>query len=185
MDRIHHTDNAILEYERNNTPPDLFWQCPQKHLVVLPANPYALPDHPAVHKVAELDTLKTFPNFFLNQARKKGFGTIVFDCQGGLTSPMTFFALRQAQKIILTVESPTDLPWMLLNLRRLTETYNLPLSSFMATTTTQQIRQFYEEIEQVLQCSVLPINKLATALISQESVHWDQYEEKQVFAQWP
>lgn len=182
LDRNHHVDNAILEYERKNTPPDLFWQRPHDNLVILPANPYALPDHPTVHKVEQLDTLKSFPNFFLNQARKKGFSTILFDCQGGLTSPMTFFALRQAQKIILTVEHPTDLPWILINLRRLTETYNLPPSSFIATTTSPQIRQFYEEVEQVLPCSVLPIEKFVPALAALVSDGGANSEAKQVYA---
>lgn len=168
LDRTNHTDMAILEYERKNRSPFDFCSKPGDNLAVLPANPYALPDHPVVHKVSNPETLKTFPAFFACQARKHGYRTVIFDCQGVFVSPMTFYSLRQAHKIILVVDRPSDIAWSLLNKKRLTEIYHFDEYSFVATSAGPGNQLYHEEIRSVLKCEFLPADKLILALTETE-----------------
>lgn len=163
MHRTNHADTAILEYERKGCPPMDFWHKIQDNLAVLPANPYALPDHPVVHKVFSPETLQTFPRFFTNEARKSGYRVIIFDCQGLLVSPMTFFALQQAQKIILAVDSPADIAWALINKERLTDTYRVNENAFFGT--TMNYTQYHEEMSRVLKSPFISKEKLISQVI--------------------
>lgn len=168
LDRTLHTDAAILEYERKNSSPIDFCQKVSDNLAILAANAYALPDHPVVHKVENSQTVQSFPAHFINRARKKGYSVIIFDCQGVLVSPMTFFALKQANTIILVVDDPSDLAWTLINKERLVDAYDIDVNAFLATTITTS-PQYYEEIQKVLKCPVLPLHKIVHALADQGS----------------
>ncbi len=163
MDRSNHVDEALLEYERKGSSPTDFCVSAGQNLAVLAANPYALPDHPVVHKVCAADTLQKFPEFCAAQAFKNGYQVVIFDCQGVLASPMTFYALRLANKIILVVERPSDIAWSLLNKRRLTDGYNIDADAFVASAIDER---YLGEISEVLRCPVLPVSKLACLAVS-------------------
>jgi len=161
LNRANHTDAAILAYERNGSSPLKFCHNISDTLAVLPANPYALPDHPVVHKVTGSDTLQSFPGFFLDQARTGGYSAVIFECQGGLVSPMTFCALRKSGKVLLVVDGPSDIAWSLLNKKRLTETYNVKEKFFYVTTAGSEKSKYGMEIERVLKCPFIAPDKLA------------------------
>ncbi len=163
LDRNLNVDNAILEYERKNGSPISFCHKIDDNLAVLPINPYGLPDHPVIHKVTKPETLQTFPHYFINQARKGGYSVIVFDCQGVLVSPMTFFALQQANRVVLVVDEPSEIAWTLVNKERLIDTYKIRPDAFIATT-NQMTQKYYEEIEDVLKCPVLAKDKIIEAI---------------------
>jgi hypothetical protein len=167
LDRSNHTEAAILEYERKGSSPMSFCHKIEDNLAILPANPYSLPDHPVVHKVSNQETLQNFPGFFLKQARISGYSVIIFDCQGSLVSPMTFFSLQMAQKIVFVVDWPSDIAWSLVNKERLIDTYKIMESSFLAVTTLTS-PNYHEDIEKVLKCPVIRIKEMPNLLSTQE-----------------
>jgi len=163
MDRGKHVDAALLEYERNGSSPIDFCINTGQNLALLAANPYALPDHPVVHKISAPETLQNFPEFCVTQARKNSYRVVIFDCQGVLASPMTFYALRLADAIILVVERPSDIAWTLLNKKRLIDGYNIAANAFIASAMDDR---YLAEISEVLECPVLPVAKLANLVVS-------------------
>lgn len=182
FDRMLHTDAAILEYERNNGSPMNFCHKPKENLAVLPANPYGLPDHPVVHKVTRPDTLQSFPGNFVNQARKSGYSVILFDCQGTLVSPMTFFALQLAKKIILVVDSPAEIAWALVNKERLMDTYEIAEQNFIATT-INTAKQYHEEVAKVLKCPVVTLEEIPEVISEDLNNSSLPLAQKQVISQ--
>jgi pilus assembly protein CpaF len=146
LDRNKNTDLAILEYEKRKASPLEFFHQTNNSLAILPANAYALPDHPVTHKVEQQETLHDFPIYLINQVRKKGYNVIIYDLQGSLVEPMTFFSLQHADKIFIHVNSPAEVSWALVNKQRLIETYNLKEERFLVLTDLETL----EEIEKVL-----------------------------------
>lgn len=172
LDRQQHTEAAILDYERKNGNPINLCHRISETFSLLAANPYGLPDHPVVHKVTRPETLQFFPNHFANQARKSGYNVIAFDCQGTLVSPMTFFALHLATKIILVADSPSEIAWALVNKERLIDTYKIKQEAFIATT-INTAKQYYSEIEKVLKCPVLSTDGIVELIA-------DSYNDREV-----
>ena len=170
MDRTNNADAAILEFERKGGSPLRFCTRCGDNLIILPANPYALPDHPVVHKVSDSRTLPEFPGFLINEAEKSGHQVVIFDCQGVLASPMTFYSLKLADKIILVVDKPSDIAWSLLNKKRLVEGYEINEKSFVVSADD---KTYFEEIEKVLQCPVVSLDSLINILdYKQESKNY-------------
>ncbi|WP_418790308.1 hypothetical protein [Phosphitispora sp. TUW77] len=177
INRTSHVDAALLEYERKGSSPIDFCIHAGHNLALLAANPYALPDHPAVHKISSPETLEMFPEFCVVQARKSGYQVVIFDCQGVLASPMTFYSLRLADTIVLVVERPSDIAWALLNKKRLIEGYNIASDAFAATALNDM---YLNEIREVLECPVLPIDKLSTLAVSEKAKPSPVLHRKQV-----
>ena len=98
-------------------------------LALLPASVYASPDYPVINRIS-LQTLMDYPVKFSNTARKLGYSTILFECQGQITSPMTFFALKNADLVLLVVRDLDDLAFTLLNVRSLLQLLKAPLQKF-------------------------------------------------------
>ncbi len=130
MDRIRNTETAILTLDREE---ELSWQLVNESrpgLWVLPASVYAIPDCPATSRV-NMETLIAFAGAIEALAEKNGMDKLIFDCQGQLTSPMTFFALKISDQIIIPVEEPADLAYILAALRRLVKIYGYSADQFI------------------------------------------------------
>lgn len=121
-------DSLIVEYERQGEIKLISTEI-NKSLSILPAD-HVMPDYPTTDKIERTETLLDFPITLINKARQKGFSIIVFECQGQLTNPMTFQALKQADKVIIAIKTPTDLGWTKVNIKRLVETYNFDQKKF-------------------------------------------------------
>jgi pilus assembly protein CpaF len=129
IDRERHTEAAILDLDGGK---GFNWDLVHKldGLSLLPANVFAAPDYPVFSKV-EMNTLIEFPKMIINEGAKKEYQWIIFDCQGQLTNPMTFFALKQAEKVLTPVGDPGDAAYVLANIKRLVNVFKQPSSKFL------------------------------------------------------
>jgi pilus assembly protein CpaF len=129
MDRERHAEAAILDLDKGK---GFNWDLIHKSdgLSLLPANVFAAPDYPVFSKV-EMNTLIEFPGMIMSESAKKEYQWIIFDCQGQLTNPMTFFALKQAEKVLIPVDNPGDAAYVLANIKRLVNVFKQPASKFL------------------------------------------------------
>lgn len=127
------TDCLILEYDKKKK-----IELNQVHkecdtLSILPADALGIPDHPVCSRV-ELETLMEFPRMLVDTGRHNGINTIVFDLQGQLSTPMTFFALKKADKILIPVDTAEEAAFALINIKRMVEVFYYKTEKFLILT---------------------------------------------------
>lgn len=130
MDRDKNMDNFIIEFDKKNEVSFKFAHRINDDLAVLPANVYAAPDFPVANRV-EQETLIQVPVRIINMARKNGYPIIIFECQGQITTPMTFFALQYSDYILIPVKEPAEIALALLNIKRLVSAFKYSIKKFM------------------------------------------------------
>lgn len=129
MDRDNCTETALQELEKKGEINLSQLHLKSENLAILPASVYATPDYPLIDRLS-LETLIGFPGKLINAARQQGYNSILFECQGQLTSPMTFFALKNSDYIFLLVTDADDLAFTLINIKRLVHIFKFPLEKF-------------------------------------------------------
>lgn len=102
-------------------------------LAILPVDTYAYPDYPVTQKV-QMETLISFPSHLAQKAQEIGYESIMFDCQGQITTPMTYFAVEIADKVLIPVESIAEISFSLLNVKRLIQAFKFDLNKFIFIT---------------------------------------------------
>jgi|GEM_PF-1043456 len=101
-----------------------------KELGVLSASVFSNPDSPVVSKV-DLSTLVAFVQRVKEFAQAEKCRHLIFDCQGQITHPMTFFAVKYADCVVIPIGKTTDAAYILANVRRLVGTFHYPLEKFV------------------------------------------------------
>lgn len=132
-DRDLNIDNLILDLDRKGDFSLAAAQAVTNNLSLLFANPMTTPDYPVTVKV-ELRTLIDFPVKLINKARQSGFGTIIYDCQGQLTTPLTFFAISNSDIVLIPVDEPNEIAFALQNIKRLLQVFDMPATKFKILT---------------------------------------------------
>lgn len=122
MDRANHTETALLELDKEGELSLDYIYKKSETLSVLASNVFAVPDSPVTHRV-QLETLLDFPSKLVNAAHRNGSSLVIFDCQGQITSPLTFFALKQADTVLLPLQDTSEVAYCLLNVKRLSEVF--------------------------------------------------------------
>jgi len=125
MDRTCSMESVIMKMEQGES---LQWQMVHQvhsQLGVLPASVFATPDTPITTKV-NMSTLISVAENLMEFAKGEHCRHLILDCQGQLTSPMTFFALKHADRVIIPINKPTDAAFVLANVRRLVQVYKHP-----------------------------------------------------------
>ena len=121
-DRDNHVEAIIIEFEKKRYINMERLTKKSDTLAILPAGYYAVPDSPVVNKV-EQETLIDFPAFMINAARNNGYQQVIFECQGQLSNPMTFYILKKADFVLIPIEKPSEVAFALINLKRLLHVY--------------------------------------------------------------
>lgn len=110
---------------------------------VMPADIYAFPDYPITQRVS-LETLISFPSHIIEKGYQQGYTSIIFDCQGQVTTPMTYYALKNADRILIPIRRTTDIAFSLLNIKRLILAFNFDINKFLLLTNNKKQEAFYE-----------------------------------------
>lgn len=100
------------------------------HLGVLPADVFSLPDYPVTHRV-KLETLISFPVQLINKAYSTGYSLVVLECQGQLTTPMTFNSVKIAGKILIPIQDTGEAAYALINIKRLITIFKIDARRFV------------------------------------------------------
>ncbi len=130
IDRIRNVEAVLMKTEQKIP---LHWEMIHSlndQLGILTASVFATPDSPMVSKVS-LSTLIGFVQCIKDFAEKEKCRHLIFDCQGQLTSPMTFFALKAADSVVIPIGKPADAAYVLANVRRLVGTFQYPIEKFV------------------------------------------------------
>lgn len=112
-------------------------------LGVMPADIYAFPDYPITQRVP-LETLISFPAHLIEKGYRQGYTSIIFDCQGQVTTPMTYYALKYADKILIPIRKTTDIAFSVLNIKRLIQAFSFPIDRFVLLTKNKKLDIFHE-----------------------------------------
>lgn len=131
--RDHHIEAALLNQEKKKTSGIDVMIKKSETLAVLPVGYYAVPDYPIVNRV-EPETLFEFTARIISAVRENGYRQIVFECQGQLTHPVTFFAIKSANLVLIPLTSPKELAFTLINLKRLLNVFGFESSKFKILT---------------------------------------------------
>lgn len=135
-DRDNHAEAVISEYEKTGRINFELFTKKNSTLAILPAGYYAVPDYPIAARV-ELETLIEFPTQVINAARNNGYPQVIFECQGQLTHPMTFFAIKNADYVLVPINDPTELAFALINFKRLLHVYKYSADKFKIVTSLE------------------------------------------------
>ncbi|MDR1194181.1 MAG: hypothetical protein LBK98_08485 [Peptococcaceae bacterium] len=130
MDREKNTEAALTQYEQRNMVP---WEMAHQvsaRLAVLPASVFAVPDCPITAKVS-VKTLAGFAEALRELAWREGCRYLLLDCQGQLTSAMTFFALKTADQVVIPINQPTEAAYVIAAVRRLVNVYHHRADKFI------------------------------------------------------
>ena len=121
-DPDNNTEAAISYFEQHaGIPWDMLYM-QKKHLAVLAANIYAVPDYPLASKIG-INTLMSFISMFVHAAENNEYDRLIFECQGQLNSPMTFFSLKEANEIVIPLGKPTEAAYAIASVNRLVRVY--------------------------------------------------------------
>ena len=137
MNRSKNVDAALVQYEQKGR---LLWDMVHQvksRLAVLPASVFVTPDLPVAAKV-EMHTLMGFAAGLQEMAWRNQCEYLVFDCQGQITSPMTFFALKAADDIVIPLQKPTDTVYAMASVRRLICIYQHKWEEFLLATAAEE-----------------------------------------------
>lgn len=118
-------ENALQELEKTGYLSLNQLKVVSERLALLTASVYASPDYPLINRLS-LQTLMDYPVKFRNTARQLGYNVTLFECQGQLTSPMTFFALKCADIVLVVVQQIADLAFVIINIKHLVQTFKFP-----------------------------------------------------------
>lgn len=129
MDRDKNTENAIRELERSEKITLQKYSKIYHNLAILSANVFATPDNPLIMNV-KLDTLIRFPQKVVEQSIRLDTRIIIFECQGQICNPMTFFALQLANMVLIPINDNKDLAFTLSNLNCLVNSLQLDDKKF-------------------------------------------------------
>lgn len=153
-DRENNTETVIQEFDKKKLISGEYVYKKVGNLAVLPACVYAVPDNPVTNKV-ELETLFNFPAALINEGRKQGYPIIVFECQGQLSTPMTFSALKNADTVIIPLSKAEEVAFTLINLTRIYQVFNYSLQKFKVISASN-----FETLSQVMAITDEEGNKL-------------------------
>jgi len=129
IERNKNIEEEIMELEQKGTITLKHLYKKSDSLAVLPVDIYAFPDYPVTQKV-KIQTLISFPAHLLNKARELGYSSVIYDCQGQITTPMTYFAVEVADKVLIPVQAMADISFALLNVKRLVQVFKFDLAKF-------------------------------------------------------
>jgi cellulose biosynthesis protein BcsQ len=73
-----------------------------------------------------------------------GYSTIIFDCQGQITTPMTYFAVEAADKVLIPVKRMSEISFSLLNVKRLVQGFKFDLAKFIILASSKDIEIIQE-----------------------------------------
>ena len=122
MDRGHNTEAAIASFEQKKSiHPDMI-HAVARRLFVLAASVFASPDYP-VSATVSYQTLMEFIPALQNLAENLDFSRLILECQGQLNSPMSFFSLKAADKVVIPLGKPTEAAYALASVKRLVQVY--------------------------------------------------------------
>lgn len=128
LDRLKCLETALQEFEKTGELNLAQLHSVSHNLDLLPASAFACPDYPLLARLS-LETLISYPAKFVDAAKQHGYKVIIFEAQGQITSPMTFFALKNSNYIFLAANAE-DLGFTLINIKRLVQVFNFPLEKF-------------------------------------------------------
>lgn len=169
-DRNKHIDNMLVEFEQGG-------EINFNHIVRLSdsfsvccANAYVNPEMTATDKVEKEETLVNFPVQFINKSRHQGYSTIVFECQGQITTPLTALALKQANIILLHLKDAADVAWALLNIEKLIYNYTDFKAEKFKVVVSDNIEEFKEAFKVIEGIDVVQADNAINLLIKDEKV---------------
>lgn len=145
MDREKSMDTVIAEYEKNREINFNSVHLVSETLAILPASAYSNPDYPVPLRV-ETETLVNIPVQLINTACQNGYPMVVFECQGQLTNPMTFFAIKHADYVIIPAGEAAEIAVALSNLKRLIQVFKYSPEIFKIVSGNN-----LEEIQEVME----------------------------------
>ena len=129
-DRSRNTEEAIASFAQRGVVPWEMAHAAGKNLYALPANVYAIPDYPIVSKIG-FQTLMDFIAALAKLAQERECGRLILECQGQLNSPMSFFALQEAETIVIPLSKPSEAAYALASIRRLVHVYKFDEGKFI------------------------------------------------------
>lgn len=111
----------------------LYWEMLHHHresLGILPASVYASPDRPIVSTLST-DFMVNVTDHLADFAEKEGVHHLIFECQGQITHPMSFFALRKSERVVIPIAKTTEAAFVIANVRRLVQLFEQPKDKFI------------------------------------------------------
>lgn len=182
MDREKSMDALILKYEKTGEIEFGLTHRMGDTLAVLPASAYSSPDYPIPSRV-DMETLLKLPAGLINNARQHNYPLVVFECQGQLSNPMTFFVIRHSDYVFLPVEGQAEIAVTLTNLKKLIQAFKYPPEMFKViaaeyTEEIQDITHFASDKGSPLQIiTVLPPN---IETIAEQLAVWKKAEAQKM-----
>ncbi|MDX9871862.1 MAG: hypothetical protein RBT41_05550 [Clostridia bacterium] len=185
MDREKNMDALILQYEKTGEINFALTHTKSRTLAVSAASAYASPDYPVPSRV-ELETLVKLPAQLINTARQNGYPLIVFECQGQLSNPLTFFAVKHSDYVFLPAEERAEIAVILINLKKLIQAFKYTPEMFKVVA-----KKHIEEIQEIMHIAeengstqhrieVLPQN---SGSIAEQLALWKKAEAQEIYGE--
>lgn len=99
-------------------------------LGIAAASVYASPDHPLVSTLST-DYMVKVPDYLEQFALQEGVRHLIFECQGQMTHPMSFFAIRKSERVVIPITKATEAAFIIANVRRLVQIFDQPKDKFI------------------------------------------------------
>lgn len=136
-------DQLLVDYERQAVESVDDYIVKDHNIHFIPIFSRIKPDTPTILKLQSNDTLIEIPTYIMRELQGQ-YRFINLILQGQLIHPMTFFSVRQADVVVITINNSKELPWGYATFTRLVEDYGISRDSIFLHSTTF-IPEFKEE----------------------------------------
>ena len=133
-DKEKNTDKLLLDLERSeytNIYPAKYLLQISNLIGVMTINPFSTPDLSMELRLNKLNTLTDFPGYLKGNLYLEGYKFVIYILQGQIYHPLTFFGVRESDKVILNVNYPIELGWDVSCFNKLTSSYNQAPDKFV------------------------------------------------------
>jgi len=130
MDPERNTEAAVAGFESNRSLRSDLISTVSKRLHVLSASVHGPPDCLLALKV-EVEILAEFVTALKDLGKNMDCEYLILECQGQISSPLSFFSLKLADRIIIPLAGPSDVAYALSCVKRLAQVYEQPAEKFI------------------------------------------------------
>lgn len=161
-------DQLLMDYDMKDPGllSDYFFV--QNNVHYLLANPRSLPENPVVRKITSNRTLINFP-LFLKQKLQENYDYILFLANGTLSHPMTHFALRVADAVVLYSATALEIVGNFTHFKKINELFGVAKERLFLFSADNNVSVKEERVYSKCSEVVNQINKLDPIVIDWSS----------------
>lgn len=137
-------DQLLLDFDRDAMKSLDSYIVKNDEFDLIPAYDKNKPEYPTLLNVSREETLREIPGY-IKSHYQFDYKFLLFPLQGQLFHSLTFYTLRHADFVVISINNPKELPWAYISYSKLIEVFGIPKES-IALYAPFSMKDFKEEV---------------------------------------